>query len=152
LELDRTNEEVKRKINYYNTLNNYLRNSTDYSKLPAPSVAGIEDPNIMNNVAKLIELSVRRSEMVYAVKSKLMLDNIDNEISSVKNVLLENIKAAKSSIQFDYTQIAGKISQAETKIKKLPQDKQEYLKIMRKYDLSNDIYQTYLQKEAKLRL
>jgi len=152
LELDRTNEEVKRKINYYNTLNNYLRNSTDYSKLPAPSVAGIEDPNIMNNVSKLIELSVRRSEMVYAVKSKLMLDNIDNEISSVKNVLLENIKAAKSSIQFDYTQITGKISQAETKIKKLPQDKQEYLKIMRKYDLSNDIYQTYLQKRSEAQI
>jgi succinoglycan biosynthesis transport protein ExoP len=152
LELDRTNEEVKRKINYYNTLNNYLRNSTDYSKLPAPSVAGIEDPNIMNNVSKLIELSVRRSEMVYAVKSKLMLDNIDNEISSVKNVLLENIKTAKSSIQFDYTQITNKINQAETKLRELPQDKQEYVKIMRKYDLSNDIYQTYLQKRSEAQI
>jgi len=152
LELDRTNEEVKRKINYYNTLNNYLRNSTDYSKLPAPSVAGIEDPNIMNNVSKLIELSVRRSEMVYAVKSKLMLDNIDNEISSVKNVLLENIRAAKSSIQFDYTQITNKINQAETKLRELPQDKQEYVKIMRKYDLSNDIYQTYLQKRSEAQI
>lgn len=152
LELDKTNEEVKRKINYYNTLSNYLKNSTDYSKLPAPSVAGIEDPNIMNNVAKLIELSVRRSEMVYSVKSKLMLDNIDNEITSVKNVLLENIRAAKGAIQFDFKQITDKINQAEAKIKQLPQDKQDYLRIMRKYDLSNEIYQTYLQKRSEAQI
>jgi len=151
-ELDKTNEEVKRKISYYNLLSNYLRNSTDYSKLPAPSVAGIEDPNIMSNVSKLIELSVRRSEMIYAVKSKLMLDNIDNEISSVKNVLLENIKAAKSAIQFDFNQLTTKMGAAETKIKQLPQDKQEYLRIMRKYELSNDIYQTYLQKRSEAQI
>lgn len=152
LDLDRSNDAVNRKINYYNTLSSYLRNSTDYSKLPAPSVAGIEDPNIMINVAKLIELSVRRSEMAYSVKSEVMFDNIDNEISAVKKVLLENINAAKGAIQFESSQVKGKISQAESKIYALPEDKQEYLKIMRKYDLSNEIYQTYLQKRSEAQI
>lgn len=152
IELDRNNDVVSRKINYYNTLTNYLRNSKDYSKLPAPSVAGIDDPNIMGNVSNLIALSVRRSEMVYAVKSQVMLDNIDNEISSVKRVLLENISSAKAAIQFEASLVKSKMSAAQQKIEKLPTDKQDYLKIMRKYNLSDGIYQTYLQKRSEAQI
>ena len=152
LDLDRSNDAINRKLNYYNTLSNYLRNSTDYSKLPAPSVAGIEDPNILINVSSLIDLSVRRAEMSDYVKSQVMYDKIDSEISSVKKVLLENIISAKSSIQFESSQVKGKISLAENKLISLPEDKQEYLKIMRKYDLSNEIYQTYLQKRSEAQI
>lgn len=152
LDLDKTNDAISRKINYYNTLNNYLRSSTDYSKLPAPSVAGIEDPNIISNVSAIIDLSVRRAEMSDYVKSQIMYDKIDSEISSVKRVLLENITAAKSAIQYEATQVKGKISTAESKLVTLPEEKQEYLKIMRKYDLSNEIYQTYLQKRSEAQI
>ena len=149
LDLDVQKDGVNRKINYYNTLNSYLRNSTDYSKLPAPSVAGIEDPNIMGNVSNLIQLSVRRSEMAYSVKSDVLFNNIDNEISSVKKVLLENISAAKAAIGYESAQVNSKIGTAENKIRQLPDDKQEYLKIMRSYNLSDNIYQTYLQKRSE---
>ncbi len=152
LELDVKNDAIKRKLNYYNTLNNYLRNSTDYSKLPAPSVAGIEDPNIINNVANIISLSVRRSEIAYSVKGDKMFNTIDNEISALKKVLLENIITAKGSIQYETTQVNNKISQAETKIAQLPDDKQEFLKIMRKYNLSENIYQAYLQKRSEAQI
>lgn len=148
-ELDLLKDAVDRKINYYNNLSAYLKKSVDFSKLPAPSIAGIEDPNIVSNVTKIIELSIRRSEMLYSVKNEMFFDNIDNEISSVKKVLLENINTAKSAIQFEYNQIQNKISSAENQIAKLPEDKQEYVKIMRKYDLSNGIYETYLQKRSE---
>lgn len=146
LEYDLKKDEVERKLNYYNSLSNYLRNSNDYSKLPAPSVAGIDDPNILNNVANLIALSVRRSEMSYSVKSGDMFNSIDNEITSIKKVLLENIAAAKSSVQFERAQIGNKLSEFEGKLSLLPEGEQELTKIIRKYDLSNGIYQTYLQK------
>lgn len=149
LDYDLQKDQVERKLNYYNTLSNYLRNSTDYSKLPAPSVAGIEDPNVMNNVANLIGLSVRRSEMSYSVKNGDMFNSIDNEISSVKRVLLENINAAKSSIQFERSQVNNKLAEAEGKLSRLPEGEQELAKIIRKYDLSNGIYQTYLQKRSE---
>lgn len=149
LDYDLQKDQVERKLNYYNTLSNYLRNSNDYSKLPAPSVAGIEDPNVMNNVANLIGLSVRRSEMAYSVKNGDMFNSIDNEISSVKKVLLENINAAKSAIQFDRSLVNSKLAQAEGKLSRLPEGEQELAKIIRKYDLSNGIYQTYLQKRSE---
>jgi uncharacterized protein involved in exopolysaccharide biosynthesis len=40
--------------------------------------------------------------------------------------------------------------QAEGAIRKLPDDQQELIKIKRKYDLSDNIYNTFLQKEVKL--
>ncbi len=148
-ELDIDKNIVDRKINYYNTLSNYLRSNSDYSKLPAPSVAGIDDPNILSNVSELISLSVEKTKMAYSVKSEIMFDEIDNKMNSVKRVLLENIRAANAAIQFESNNVNNRISNAESKIRSLPDDKQEYLKIIRKYDLSDNIYQTYSQKRSE---
>jgi uncharacterized protein involved in exopolysaccharide biosynthesis len=45
--------------------------------------------------------------------------------------------------------ISSKINETESTIKQLPEDQQELIKIKRKYDLSDNIYSTFLQKEAK---
>jgi succinoglycan biosynthesis transport protein ExoP len=149
LDFDLEKDAINRKIIYYNSLKSYLRNSVDYSKLPAPSVAGIEDPNIVVNVSKLIALSTQRSEMAYAVKSEKIFRDFDNQMEAVKNVLLENITTAKSSLDYDLAMVASKINQAENKIKRLPDDQQELIKIKRKYDLNDNIYSTFLQKRSE---
>jgi succinoglycan biosynthesis transport protein ExoP len=149
LEFDVKRDEVTRKITYYNTLKSYLKNSVDYSKLPAPSVAGIEDPNVVTNVSKLISLSAQRAEMAYAVKSDKIFKDFDNQMAAIKNVLLENIASAKSSLQYDLALVNNKINQTESTIKRLPDDQQELIKIKRKYDLSDNIYSTFLQKRSE---
>ena len=149
LEFDVAKDEVTRKLSYYNSLKAYLKNSTDYAKLPAPSVAGIEDPNIVVNVSKLIALSTQRSEMAYAVKSEKIFKDFDNQMEAVKNVLLENIATAKASLQYDLAMVISKINEAESTIKQLPEDQQELVKIKRKYDLSDNIYSTFLQKRSE---
>ena len=149
LNFDVEKDAINRKIQYYNSLKTYLKNSVDYSKLPAPSVAGIEDPNIVVNVSKLIALSTQRSEMAYVVKSEKIFRDFDNQMEAVKNVLLENITTAKSSLQYDLATVESKINQTESKIKRLPDDQQELIKIKRKYDLSDNIYNTFLQKRSE---
>ncbi|PKB17416.1 polysaccharide biosynthesis tyrosine autokinase [Flavobacterium sp. 5] len=149
LDFDTKRDVIDRKITYYNSLKAYLKNSVDYSKLPAPSVAGIEDPNIVVNVSKLIALSTQRSEMAYAVKSEKIFRDFDNQMEAIKNVLLENIVTAKASLQYDLAMIQSKINEAEGKIKRLPDDQQELIKIQRKYDLNNNIYNTFLQKRSE---
>lgn len=149
LEYDVEKDAIVRKITYYNSLKAYLKNSVDYSKLPAPSVAGIEDPNIVANISKLIALSTQRSEMAYAVKSDKIFRDFDNQMEAIKSVLIENIASAKSALQFDLGLVNSKINQAEGSIKKLPDDQQELVKIKRKYDLSDNIYSTFLQKRSE---
>ncbi|SHG27555.1 protein involved in gliding motility EpsB [Flavobacterium segetis] len=149
LEFDVKKDEVNRKMAYYNSLKVYLKNSVNYTKLPAPSVAGIEDPNIVVNVSKLIALSTERSEMAYAVKSEKIFKDFDNQMEAIKNVLLENIATAKSSLQYDLALVSSKINETESTIKQLPEDQQELIKIKRKYDLSDNIYSTFLQKRSE---
>lgn len=149
LEFDVKKDEVTRKITYYNTLKTYLKNSVDYAKLPAPSVAGIDDPNVVTNVSKLISLSGQRAEMAYAVKSDKLFKDFDKQMEAIKNVLLENIASSKSSLQYDLVLVNNKISQTESTIKSLPDEQQELIKIKRKYDLSDNIYNTFLQKRSE---
>ncbi len=149
LGFDVQKDEVNRKIAYYNSLKAYLKSSVNYAKLPAPSVAGIDDPNIVVNVSKLIALSTQRSEMAYAVKSDKIFKDFDNQMEAIKNVLLENIVTAKSALQYDLAMVSSKINETESTIKQLPEDQQELIKIKRKYDLSDNIYSTFLQKRSE---
>jgi capsular exopolysaccharide synthesis family protein len=149
LDYDARKDEVERKIAYLNTLKSYLKNSVDFSKLPAPTVAGIEEPNISTNVAKLIALSVQRSELAYSIKGEVYYERIDNEIQSVKKVLLENANSLRNALQYDLELANEKIRKVENEISRLPEDKQEWLKLSRKYNLSDNIYNTFLQKRSE---
>ena len=140
---------VERKISYLKTLGDYLKNSVDYSKLPAPTVAGIDEININSNVSKLILLSIQRSELAYSVKGGVYYERIDNEMSSVKKVLIENISSYRNVLQSDLINSKQKIAKIENEISKLPQNKQEWLNISRKYNLSDNIYNTFLQKRSE---
>ncbi len=142
-------DAVLRKIAYLNSLKNYLRSSKDYSKLPAPTVAGIDEPNIVTNVGKIVELSSKRSNMAYSVKSAEMFKEFDVMMESAKKVLIENIDTYKETVNYDLQLVNNKIRAAEGDIRKLPADKQELAQIKRKYDLSDNIYNSFLQKRSE---
>ncbi|NNT72538.1 polysaccharide biosynthesis tyrosine autokinase [Flavobacterium sp. IMCC34852] len=149
IDYDLQKDQVERKLAYLSSLKNYLKNSVDFSKLPAPTVAGIDEPNITTNVAKLISLSISRSELAYSIKGDIYYERIDNEIQSVKKVLLENANSLKNALQYDLELANQKIRKVEGEISRLPENKQEWLKLSRKYNLSDNIYNTFLQKRSE---
>jgi capsular exopolysaccharide synthesis family protein len=149
IDYDLQKDQVERKLAYLSSLKNYLKNSVDFSKLPAPTVAGIEEPNITTNVAKLIALSIQRSDLGYSIKGDIYYERIDNEIQSVKKVLLENANSLRSALQYDLELANQKIRKVEGEISRLPENKQEWLKLSRKYNLSDNIYNTFLQKRSE---
>lgn len=142
-------DAILRKVAYYNTLKSYLNDSNDFSKLPAPSVAGIDDPNITGNVSKLITLSVERANKRYVVKNSDMYEQFDSKMIAVRDVLLVNIASAKQALQYDLNMITGKINQAESELQNLPENQQELFKIQRKYNLSDNIYSSFLAKRLE---
>lgn len=149
LEYDTKKEEVERKISYLNSLRTYLKESVDFSKLPAPTIAGIAEPNININVARIIDLSIQRSQLEYSVKGSFSYDRIDNEIQSIKKVLLENESTYRNTLSYDLKIANQKIDGIESEISQLPENKQEWLKLSRKYNISDNIYNTFLQKRSE---
>src|SRR5690606_19840967 len=148
-DFDIQKDEIDRKIKYLNHLKSYLEKNNDFSRLPAPSVAGIDDPNILSNVSKLIQLSAKRDELSYAVKKDTYFTEFDVEMEGLKKVLLENIETAKSAAQIDLGIVNRNISRAEGEVSLLPEQQQEHLKITRKYNLIDNIYSTFLQKRQE---
>lgn len=140
---------VNRKISYYNLLKNYLEKNNDYSKLPAPTVAGIEDPNIIGNVSKLIELSAERSALAYTVKNEKMFEDFDVQMESVKKVLLNNIASSKSALQIDLAIISKNINNAEGTISQLPEQQQDLIKYTRQFNLKDNVYTNFLEKRSE---
>ncbi len=149
IDFDLEKDGINRKLSYYNSLRNYLKNNSDFSKLPAPSVVGIEDPNISANVTKLISLSIERVKKYYTLKNEKQYQDFDNEMVAIKKVLLDNIITAKSELEYDLKLIDAKINKSEVDIKQLPEDEQDLLKIQRKYSLIDNIYSSFLAKKSE---
>lgn len=142
-------DEITRKVAYVNSLKNYLRTNDDFSRLPAPSVAGIAEPNIVVNVSKLITLSISRSQMAYTVKSDKLYKDFENEMESVKGVLLENINSYKNTLNYDLAVVQKKAQEAEASLKEIPLQEQGLAKIKRKFALNENIYNTFLAKKSE---
>ena len=148
--LDVEKEQIRRQLAYYNTLESYLQTKTDYSNVPAPSVAGISEGSISSGVGKIIALAEERSNYQYSLKpNSPVFDDIDRQINSIKSILLENITSSKGLLQDQISSINGKIAEAEGEIKKLPKDQQDLLKIQRKYSLSEKTYNLFLKNAVK---
>jgi len=145
-------ETILRKIQYYKSLENYLKNSTDFSELPAPTVAGIEDPNITSNVAKLINLSISRSKTAFGIKNENTYKQFDSQMESIKLVLLENITSAKAALEYDLDVANSKIGGLEGNIKKMPFEKQEQMEIVRKYNLEQQFLGIFLSKRSEAQI
>jgi polysaccharide biosynthesis transport protein len=147
--LDFEKEKIDRKISYCNSLKAYLTSNNDFSRLPAPSVAGIEDPNILVNTSKLINLSIERSKMPYTIKSEKLYADIDNEIYSYKKILLENLNSFRNSINYDLNIVTANLNAANGKIRQLPESQQKYSKIQRKLILNEGVYSSFLAKKSE---
>lgn len=151
--LDEEERQILRSIDYYQNLQTYLNNRTDYTEIPAPTVSGIQETNIASQVFKIIELSNSRNQLTFSVKEdNPRIVQIDRDIEAIKNVLLENIKSSINLLNRDLKNIGKEAAKLEEEVRELPQDQQDLLKIERRYDLSRATYDLFLTKknEAKL--
>ena len=88
-ELDLRKEAANRELNYYNTLQDYLVNRSDYKNVPAPSVAGISEASVVSGVGKIVALAEERNKLQYSFKEGApVFNDIDRKINAVKSVLL----------------------------------------------------------------
>ncbi len=149
-ELDLKKESADRQLNYFDVLETYLRNRTDYRDVPAPSVAGINESSIVSGVSQIIELAQDRNKLQFSYKDGApVFDNIDRQINAVKTVLLENIASSKNLMGQEQSRLNRDISELESQMRKLPKEQQELMKIERRYNLSQGTYDIFLSKRSE---
>ena len=96
---DAQKESINRQLDYYANLKNYLLTSSSFTDIPAPSIAGIGDSNILTNVSKINALSVEKSQLQYSVRSETSVFNdLNRQIEGLKTVILENISSVTKEL------------------------------------------------------
>jgi uncharacterized protein involved in exopolysaccharide biosynthesis len=147
---DKEKEGVNAKLSYLNNLERYLNTKTNYTEIAAPTSVGIDDANILSSVRKIITLAAERQNLEYTTKEGSgLFKDLDRHMDSEKNVLLETISATKKTIGIQLTIISRNIVNLEAKLSGLPEDQQEYLKIQRKLDISQEAYNIYMVKRSE---
>ena len=137
-------------LSYYAGLEKYLLTRTDYRDVPAPSVSGITEGSIANGVAKIISLSVERSNLRYSAKEgNPIFSELDRNIDAEKSVLLENIKSSKSIITSQLRNVEQDIIKTEADLRRLPKEEQELAEIERRFSLSQEAVNLYLSKRGE---
>lgn len=145
--LDVKENGIEQQLDYYKYLKDYLQSHSDYRKVPAPSVVGIEEPSISSGVRQILKLSEERAKYVQSVKkSAPIYGRIDEQINAAKTVLLENISSSKKSLNRQLSRVRSEIEGFEAEVRKLPKQQQDLLKIQRKYDISQQTYNLFLSK------
>lgn len=148
--LDLRKEAIEQEINYYNILESYLVDKSDYRNVPAPSVAGIGESSIVVSVAKIVALAEERNRLQYSYKEGApVFADVDRKIDAVKVVLLENIRSSKGLKDHELISINQAINKWEGQIRKLPKEQQELIKIERRYNLSQGAYNLFLSKRSE---
>ena len=149
-DLELREEDSRSKLQYLDVLAEYLRTKTDYTKIAAPSSVGIDEENIMTSVGKITTLAIQRQELEQLVKEgSSSLQELDSKIDAEKNVLLETISVTNKTIQAQLDRIIKNRADLEIRLSSLPEDQQEYLKIQRSLNISQEAYDVYIGKRSE---
>lgn len=150
-ELDTQKQNIEQQLTYYQNLEDYLRNRTDYSQnIPAPSITGIGEGSISTGIATIIELSEQRNKYTFTARpGNPVFQDLDRRINATKSVLLENINSSKSLLNAQLLDIRKEIGRTESQMRQLPAEQQQLMGIQRRYNLSENTYSVFLAKRSE---
>jgi len=149
-QLDNEKEVITKTLSDYDNLEAYLNDRTDYSNVQAPSIIGIEEPNITRGIGNIIDLSIQRNNSAQFVKEgNEALKDLDRRINAEKAVLKENISSSKERLNREIRQVNAKIREGEAELFKFPKEEQELANIQRRLSLSQQAYNLFQSKRSE---
>ena len=149
-QLDLQKDQAEQRLSYYIVLEDYMINRTDYSNVPAPSVAGINESSITSIVSRISQLAVDRSLLVNLVEEgNQVLEELDAQINAEKKVLLENIVSSKAIINREIQDINRDIGTSESELRRFPKGEQELSTIERRLALGQAAINLFQAKRSE---
>ena len=111
---------------------------------------GIQESGLLNSIGKLNLLAIQRQNQEQTAREgSILLRRLDSQIDAEKNVTFELINAARRGINLQLGALNSNIAKLESELKKLPREQQEFLKIQRKLEISQESYNVYQAKRSE---
>ncbi|MDN3686551.1 GumC family protein [Cyclobacterium jeungdonense] len=135
-------------IEVLNNLEENLTSSNNLSKMVQGSLL-IEDVALSDLVKKYNELQRERQRLLNGTTSdNPLVKNLDEQLSSLRSDLLENIQSSKRSIQIAKKSLEENALKIEERANRVPQIERELLSITRQQATKQENYQ-YLMKKRE---
>lgn len=148
-DVDRQQNALKLKINYYNELSKHLDNEDDIKGFVAPSI-GVSDPELTTLVQKQAQqLSARKTLSLTAQALNPRLIAINNDIESTQQLIKRTVSSLLTNAQFELNSLAQQKTQTNSRMTDIPQTERTFLDIKRGFDINNQLYNFLLQKRAE---
>ena len=148
-ELDKQQQQVKDRLQYYNNLEGYIiANKEINDDILAPVNVDLEDVSISKNIIELVELSKQKKNLEQTVTSNYPgLKNIDDNIDITRGIVLENLTNLKNATQTNLKSIRRRIATYNSRLNTLPKKEQGLIKYQRDYNLTAANYEYLKQKQ-----
>lgn len=137
-------------IKYYNSLLQYITDSAGVDKIIAPSVVGINDPLLNENLLEFKRLHTEKTNLAYYKGAKSHdLKMINQQIANNKYSLQENIRNLIASAQLSLTDLHQRIGQSQAVITQIPGNEKQLINYERLSTHYENLYNYLSQELAK---
>ena len=138
------------KLQYYNSIKKYLNKGESLSNVSAPSAMGIEDPLMNKMIMDLSSLYAQRTSLrAIANENNPQITSINIQIKQTKAILKENLNNIISNVKLVIKDHKLRLNRVEQQVQDLPKTERSYIKIERKFKLSEGLYTFLMQKRAE---
>jgi capsular exopolysaccharide synthesis family protein len=146
--------ESERKIDYYQSTLTYLEDNDDYSKIIAPSSAGVnQDPLFNRLIESYITLVTRLNSTGFnAQPDNPLYKRIQHEVESTRSAIQDQLQSALASEKRNLGSINQRIGNIQYSINQLPQDQSKLQFLQQEYDKRYEEYNFLLQKKSSAEL
>jgi capsular exopolysaccharide synthesis family protein len=136
-------------LDVLSSIENYLTSQEDNFQV-VPSSLNIEDQTLMTNITQFNELQRERESLLRTTQpgNPLVLEK-DQQLSSIKRNILENVKNIKSSVEIARDNLLARTTEVEIQSGKVPEIERELLEINRQQVIKQDHFQYLVKKREE---
>jgi capsular exopolysaccharide synthesis family protein len=148
-DLDKQENLLKLKMDYYNGLNRHLTDGDSLKSFVAPPL-GDPDPDLSTNVQKLTSLYSQRAALSLSVQAKNpRMIAINDDITLTQRLIQNNIASHLAATRDQITSLELQKKENNDRLTNIPATERSYLDIKRGFDVNSTLYNFLLQKRAE---
>jgi tyrosine-protein kinase Etk/Wzc len=137
------------KINVLQSLENYLSKKGEQNRL-IPSNLSIDDQTLINLINQFNELHLERERRLKTLQPENpLLQNLNQQIISVKRDILENLAVIKKGLLVQRGNTSQKTTDFKSRLEQGPEIERELNEINRQLGVKQDLYNFLLQKREE---
>jgi tyrosine-protein kinase Etk/Wzc len=148
-DLDKQENLLKLKMDYYNGLNRHLNDGDSLKSFVAPPL-GDPDPDLSANVQKLGSLYSQRTALSFSVQPRNpKMIAVNDDIRLTQQLIQNNIGGHLAATRDQINSLELQKKENNDRLTNIPATERSYLDIKRGFDVNSTLYNFLLQKRAE---